>query len=211
VKKLTLVVAMALAAVALTGGVTTARAESGQFICGGRLALNYSNVYFDDYYYSYRYSDGGFGFDGGLIGRFAVVEGQMGLNVGANFTYRQPYFGYSYRTSEMAVSVPVLFEINATTFGARSSNVYELVFLQIGLQADYVFDYTEFYRNQKISENSQLWDREKLNFGIVLGAVGYFNSHCSIDFRYYFSFNRFDTELTRWYLYTGSFGLSFYL
>jgi len=207
---------MAVAAVALTGSLTMARAESGQFIFGGRLGLNYSNLYFDDYYYYdsyhyYRYSDGGFGFDGGVIGRLAVVEGQMGLNIGANFLYRQPFLGYSYRTSEMAVSVPLLFEINAATFGARNSNVYELVFLQIGVQADYVFDYAEFSRNRKMSQSSQLWDREKLNFGLVLGAVGYFNSHCSLDFRYYFSFNRFDTELTRWYLYSGSFGLSFYL
>jgi hypothetical protein len=202
VKRLTLVVAVAAV---LLGAAGTARAESGQLIYGGRLAYNYSQVRYNDSY-SYAYNDGGHGFEAGLIGRFAVVPGQMGVSVGANYVYREPfYFNSSNNANEMAVSVPLLFEVSPSTF--RSGDVYEMIFLQIGIQTDYVFKF-----NEKNSYNFVPWDRENLvNVGLVIGAVGYFNSHCSLDLRYYLTLNSFAKNDKDSYLYSGSLGLSFYL
>jgi len=214
---------MAVAALTLAGGsVSTARAESGAFITGGRLAFNYSNIAFNrtDRYgntYAVGYSDGGYGVEAGLQGRYAVVEGQMGVNIGANFIYRTPFYYYngwsgkSWNSNEMAISVPLLFEVSPSTFGANSSSVYEIIFFQIGVQADYVFNYAETYDNKSRDEDNMLWGREKVNVGLVIGAVGYFNSHCSLDLRYLLGLTSFDKDDKKSYLYSGSLGLSFYL
>lgn len=208
-KRLTLVVAMAAAA--LFGTAATARAESGQLIYGGRLAFNYSTLLYSGYTY-YPAGYGSLGLDAGLLGRLAVVEGQMGVHVGANFIYRGVYATSNYNSREMAVGVPVLFEINPFSFGGLRSSIYEMIFLQIGAQADYVFNYNEYDRNGKsVNSNQYLFDREKFGVGLVLGAVGYFSSYCSLDIRYYYSFTPVDKELARWYPYTYNFGLSFYL
>jgi hypothetical protein len=215
---------LVVAALALLGSAVSARAESGQFIFGGRLGYNYSNISFtvNDRYGSYYadYSDGGHGFEGGLIGRYAIVEGQMGVNIGANYLYRTPFYYYYWgskqaqETTEMAVSVPLLFEVSPATFGG--SSVYELMFLQIGVQVDYIFKFDETINGKSLGEKERGYDREKVNVGLVLGAVGYFNSHCSLDLRFNYSFTKFAKfdafELwTNSFLYSGSLGLSFYL
>ncbi len=227
-KKLTMAVAVA---VALFGSVTAARAESGAFIGGGRLALSYSTLYASgtSYYgdnYTYSAGDGGFGFEGGLVGRLAVIEGQMGVHVGANFFYRSVYntsnmwnydysrsryvYGADFNSSEMAVAVPVLFEINPFVLSGLNSSIYEMIFIQLGVQADYAFGYSEELNGTAV-DKEDLWERKNFGIGIVLGAVGYFNSHLSLDVRYYYAFTNYYKKFPKWYPYTGSIGLSFYL
>jgi len=210
---------MAVAALTLAGGsVSTAQAESGQLITGLRLAYNYSNLVYDGGYYD-EY-DGGSGIEAGVLGRLAVIEGQMGVHLGVNAIYRVPYYwNTNNRLFETAVSVPLLFEINPFVLSGLNSNVYEMIFIQIGVQADYVIDFAfkdAFYNGTTYEEK---WDRNNVNVGIVIGAVGYFNSHCSLDIRYNYSITDFakvkdyrgrDKD-DKAYLYSGSLGLSFYL
>jgi len=213
VKKLTMAVAVAVAM--LFGSAATAQAESGAMIGGARLALNYSALYASTTYANYVAGYGGLGFEGGPIGRFAIVEGQMGLNFGANFVYRSVYnydawyYSSAFESSEMTVAVPILFEISAATFGLRSSDIYELVFIQLGVQADYAFGYSETYGGKAVDNN--YFERENFGFGLVIGAVGYFNSHVSLDVRYYYAFTNYYKDISRWSPYTASLGLSFFL
>jgi hypothetical protein len=209
-----MVVAMTAAVVA--GSATLANAESGALIYGGRLAYNYSTLAYGGSTSNYT-TYGGHGFEAGLLGRFAVVEGQMGLHAGANFIYRTPYsYDYllsSFSATDMAVSVPVLFEINPFVLGGLNSSVYEMIFVQVGLQADFVVAYSEDHGSITVTDpNLQFFEREKFNIGLVVGAVGYFNSHVSFDIRYYYAFTCFDkTNAKNWYPYSISAGLSFYL
>jgi len=201
VKKLTLVVAMTVAA--LFWGAAPARAESGQLLAGLRIAYNYSNIFYDDLYYNYN--DGGHGIELGLVGRYAVVESQVGIHLGVNYIYREPfYFNEKNRAHEQTVSVPLLFEINPFVLGGLNSLYYEMIFFQFGVQADYVFEFME-----KNSYSYVAWDREKTNVGLVIGAVGYFNSHSSLDLRYNYGITRFVKD-EKSYLYSGSLGLSIY-
>ena len=227
-KKLTMAVAVAVAM--LFGSAATARAESGAFIGGGRLALNYSTLYnsttsSSGYTDTYSVGSGGLGFEGGVVGRLAVIEGQMGVHVGANFIYRSVFNGTVYygtygttyyhrdnvTSSEMAVGVPILFEINPFVLGGLNSQVYEMIFIQIGLQVDYSFGYSQENNNKKATEALML-DRNPLGVGIVIGAVGYFNSHLSLDVRYNLGLVEYYSDITsKWYPYTYNIGLSFYL
>jgi hypothetical protein len=221
VKKLTMVVAVAVAA--LIGSAATARAESGAMIGGGRLALNYSTLItsttssYTGTTRTYTAGDGGFGFEGGLVGRLAVVEGQMGVHIGANFIYRsvynnEYYYLYAFNTSEMAVGVPILFEINPFVVSGLNSSIYEMIFLQIGLQVDYTFSYSETYNDRTLEKDDTWFEREKVGAGLVIGAVGYFNSHASLDVRYYYAFTSFDKKYAKnWSPYSYNIGLSFYL
>jgi hypothetical protein len=199
-------------AAALFGTATLARAESGAFIGGGRLAYNYSNIYYDYGRYSYRYSNGGNGVEAGALGRLAIVEGQMGIHIGVNYIYREPFYVYSRYyyydewASEHVVSVPILFEINPFVTGGLNSRYYEMIFIQIGPQIDYGLRFTQ--------DVSFPWDRKKsgnIDVGLVIGAVGYFNSYCSLDLRYYYAFTGFAANDQRSFLYSGSLGLSIYL
>lgn len=208
-KRLTLIVAAA----ALFGTVTMARAESGQFLAGGRLAYNWSTVTYGSS--SYASSTGGHGFEVGALGRLAVVEGQMGVHIGANFLYRSPISYYSFDATEMAVGVPILFEINPFAVGGLNSSIYEMIFIQVGLQPDYVVSYSETYGGKTYSnKDDQLYERELFNIGLVIGAVGYFSSHVSFDVRYFYgliSYSKEDSYAKNWYPYTISAGFSFYL
>lgn len=216
---------MALAVAALIGSAAMAQAETGAFIGGGRLALNYSTLYASYTSSSgntntYTAGSGGLGFDAGVVGRLAVVEGQMGVHVGANFIYRSVYnqntsFYNYFTTSEMAIGVPILFEINPFVVSGLNSSIYEMIFLQIGLQVDYSFGYSEYRNNNAIDKNNLVFERNPLGVGIVIGAVGYFNSHLSLDVRYCYGFTEYyklpSSYYWKWYPYTYNIGLSFYL
>jgi len=224
VKRLTLV--GAVAAAVLIGSATLAQAETGALIGGGRLALNYSTLYVSTSGSSsstYTAGNGGIGFEGGVLGRLAVVEGQMGVHVGANFIYRSVYNGrVTYGTypfyhvdnvtsSEMVVAVPVLFEINPFVVSGLNSSVYEMIFIQIGLQVDYSVSYSQENNGVKATEALDL-GRNPLGVGVVIGAVGYFSSHISLDIRYCYGFTEYYKDITsKWYPYSYSVGLSFYL
>jgi hypothetical protein len=202
-------------AAALFGTATLARAESGAFIGGGRLALNYSTLFANTTYGNYTAGYGGLGFEGGVVGRLALVEGQTGLHIGANFIYRSVYnyyhnwyYDYDFTSSEMTVAVPVLFEINPFVLSGLNSSIYEMIFIQIGLQADYSISYSEYHNGRSVSN---WFDRENFGIGAVLGAVGYFNSYLSLDVRYYFGFINYYNGYSNWFPYTYSIGLSFYL
>lgn len=185
-KKLTLVVAVTAA---LIGSVTSARAESGTLIGGGRLALNYSNLVYDGYYDA---NDGGIGIEAGVLGRYVVVDNLVGVHAGFNVIYREPYYwDRNNRAHETAVSVPLLFEINPFVSSGLSSSYYEMIFVQVGLQADYVFDFTMKDNIFKGTSSEENWDRNNVNIGVVLGAVGYFNSNCSLDIRAVYGVTRF--------------------
>jgi hypothetical protein len=204
--------AVAVAAM-LLGSVTAARAESGQMLMGGRLAYNYSTLVYGGNANYTRYG-GGSGFEGGLLGRFALVEGQMGVHVGANFIYKTVLEN----TNDMAVGVPILFEINPFVVSGLNSSIYEMIFVQIGLQPEYLVAYSEYIDGKWVTEVSdQFYDREKFNIGLVIGAVGYFNSHVSFDIRYNYGLIPFARNtgaydfVKNWYPYSITAGLSFYL
>ena len=222
-KKLTSVVALAVAA--LIGSAATAQAETGAFIGGGRLALNYSTLYtsttssYSGNTYTYSAGRGGLGLDAGVLGRLAVIEGQMGVHIGANFIYRSVY-NHNYiwadvTTSEMAVGVPILFEINPFVVSGLNSSIYEMIFLQLGIQVDYSFNYNEYHSGKAVDKDHLGYERNPLGVGIVVGAVGYFNSHLSLDIRYYYAFTEYyklpSNYYWKWYPYTYNIGLSFYL
>jgi hypothetical protein len=212
---------VAVAVAALIGSAATARAESGAMIGGGRLALNYSTLYasytssYSGSTSTYTAGSGGLGVDAGLVGRLAVVEGQMGVHVGANFIYRSVYNSGLLNSSDMAVGVPILFEINPFVVSGLNSSIYEMIFLQIGLQVDYTFSYSETYNGKENTINP--FERNPLGVGIVVGAVGYFNSHLSLDIRWcygvteYYDLSKNPFYYWKWYPYTYNIGLSFYL
>jgi len=211
VKKLTLV--GAVAAAVLMGSATLAQAESGAFIGGGRLAYNWSTItYGSSSTYSYG---GGSGFEAGAVGRLAVVEGQMGVHIGANFLYRSSLSFSAFEASEMAVGVPILFEINPFAVSGLNNSIYEMIFIQIGLQPDYIVSYSETRNGTTYTDKDDLlYDRTLFNIGLVVGAVGYFNSHVSLDVRYFYglmSYSSEDQYAKNWFPYSVSVGLSFYL
>ncbi|GBU27897.1 hypothetical protein R84B8_01440 [Treponema sp. R8-4-B8] len=120
------------------------------------------------------------------------------------------FFCADFNSSEMAVAVPVLFEINPFVLSGLNSSIYEMIFIQLGVQADYAFGYSEELNGTAV-DKEDLWERKNFGIGIVLGAVGYFNSHLSLDVRYYYAFTNYYKKFPKWYPYTGSIGLSFYL
>jgi hypothetical protein len=176
----------------------------------GRVA--YANSYvskyaaqvasYDEYEAALRFKErynrmgAGSGFEAG-VSTIIGLAGVLSVEVGTNFAWRKPISveGGAFEVSEYAITVPALL---------RGSIFKSPAYIQGGAQLDVPFGTTQKEKNVE----KPLDDRERIDFGLIIGAGWQFRRDLSADVRAVHGLRGFDGQNNH-LLYSVSAGVSY--